>query len=144
MAGLISPGDLRELRSFQNSLMEATCRIERHYRGEDGNLDPTTGLEDASPNVTLYTGACRYSTARGGAIVVLGDGTYAPQSVSVYIPWDAPQPLWGDTVVITDAPDPAVIGATLIVQDVERTQYLTARKLSCRTHQETTRNETAP
>jgi len=142
--GLISPGDLRELRSFQNSLMEAECRIERHYRGDDGNLDPVTGLEDTSGYGTVFEGACRYSTARGGAIVILGDGTYAPQSVSVFIPWDAPLPKWGDTVVITAGPDPAVIGMVLIVQDVERTQYLTARKMSCTTHQETSQFETEP
>lgn len=142
--GLISPGDLRELRSFQNSLMEASCRVERHYRGEDGNLDTTTGLEDASGYTEVYSGLCRYSTARGGAIIVLGDGTYAPQSVNVFIPWDAALPLWGDTVVLTAAPDPAAVGAVLIVQDVEKTQYLTARKLTCTTQQQTGQHEMDP
>jgi len=132
---LISPGDMRELRSFQNSLMESACRFERHPYSGDSDFDETTGIAAESVSEVIYTGPCRYTTARGGGIIVLGDGTVPPQDVHIFTPWDSAPPMFGDIAIITAAPDPRAVGITLQVRDVEFTQYLTARKSSCRTFQ---------
>lgn len=135
MASLISPGDLRELRAFEGSLMEARCRITRQHHGVETELDEETGLEPALGGDVIYEGVCRYTTARGGGSIVLGDGSRAPQQVRFSIPWDAPMPMKVDMVEMLDAPDPGIVDAVFVVDDVEKTQYLTARKFTATTFQ---------
>lgn len=131
MASVISASDLNELRAFQNSLMEATCRIDRPLNGERV-LNEDTGMMERPEQRFIFEGVCRYATTRGPGIIAAGEGVAVVGTTDIFIPWDAPiVPQVDDLVTITEAPDPPIVGKTFTVLFVPQTQYLTARKMVC-------------
>lgn len=112
--------------------MTSACTINARSTGR--TTDPTTGGVADTPGAVVYSGPCRI---RPGSSQTAGTADAGGAELFVFdylvsIPFAEADVLEGHRVTVTASPDPALIGAVVEVQRVDRGEHITARRLFCR------------
>jgi hypothetical protein len=114
--------------SFAESLMSATCELRE--REGDPVTDPNTLETTIAPGALVYAGRCHIRPG-GGAPIVIEGGEAFTYDFQVSLPAATTGVTGGQLLTVTDSPDPDLIGRVLEVQEVDRGDYRTARRLQC-------------
>lgn len=125
--------DLTVARQAAEWLMTSACTLTRDTEGvADDALDPVTLKLTRPPGepAILYAGACvvRQVEPRAGENEATGEDRERP-GFQVDLPWTAPTPERWDVVTITACDDASLVGVSLRVEEVHRTQWLVRRQL---------------
>jgi len=113
---VIPPGWSDHHRPTATATMTATCTITRPSGpgATDGNGDYTPATPD-----TIYTGLCRVTPrTTDERLLLAGENQVTARRYAVAITHDAPEILVGDSVNVTTAVDPGLVGLSLRVLDV--------------------------
>lgn len=104
----------RSARRDMGRILTDSCTIRRH---SDQTFDPVTGTY--TPTLTVvYSGPCRVqSTGVGDQVVVAGGQAVSLRTMKITVPWNVSDVALEDRVVIDQSPDPALVGAELVVRD---------------------------
>lgn len=114
--------------AFAESLMSATCEV-REREGEPVT-DPNTGETTIPAGALVYAGRCHIRPG-GGSPVVIEGGEAFTYDFQVSLPAAVSGVTGGQLLTVTDSPDPDLIGRVLEVEQVDRGDYRTARRLQC-------------
>lgn len=114
--------------AFAESLMTATCQV--NERGGDPITDPNTGETTPELGGLVYAGRCHIRPG-GGSPVVIEGGEAFTYDFQVSLPAATTGVTGGQLLTVTGSPDPDLIGRVLEVEQVDRGDYRTARRLQC-------------
>lgn len=119
-------------RRFIESQMSSTCTIREQSTGS--TTDPETGAVTGTPGEVIYSGPCRVRPASGPAgnsrSVDVGGAEVFEFDYLVSVPFSVVV-RERQRVTIDSCPDPALVGAEVEVQHVDRGETITARRLGC-------------
>jgi hypothetical protein len=114
---LVDPQMLRRLRGVAVRSLTGAAVVTRPGTGEP-TYDPDTGHATYPPEVHVFTGPCRVQPANTGErTLMLADVETTVRRYAIHLPHVADVQL-GDTVTVTQAPDPELVGQRLHVVDV--------------------------
>lgn len=106
---------LPELQAEAESLMTATCRIERRTGSQ---FDPVQNTDTATYS-TVYEGVCRVRADTSGAAEVLaGEQQVTAQAYRCLVPINAPEIRPHDRVTVTASDDPRQLAKAFSVTTV--------------------------
>lgn len=132
---MLTQGMLAAARAAAESLMTSTCTIREPSTGQPVT-DPSTGAVTVPPGDVVYAGPCRVRPATGpGGDSAVRDAGAVQLLVFDYlvsVPYAVAGVRERHRVTIDASPDPALVGAEVEVQHVDRGEHLTARRLQCR------------
>lgn len=114
--------------AFAESLMSATCELRE--REGDPVTDPNTGEATVPVGALVYAGRCHIRPGGGSPVVVEGGEAFS-YDFQVSLPATVSGATGGQLLTVTGSPDPDLIGRVLEVQEVDRGDYRTARRLQC-------------
>ena len=126
--------NLTPLRRMVERRMLDTGTLRRDTPGTDDDvLDLDTGVLTPPANdvATVYTGKCIvYPTALNQRIAEEGGRTYTNKTLTVRLPWDAPEPRVGDLFTVTSSQHDAVlVNLPLRVLQVDKSTFLISRDM---------------
>lgn len=112
--------------------MTDTCRITRDGSAPTGDLDPTTGLPDATARATVYEGRCWVHT--GGSVSAgsqrnAGADTVTQVASMLHLPIGAPVARVDDRVEILTSVNPSLLSVYTVSGVVPGSQ-MTAQRVS--------------
>lgn len=116
------------LRSEWAKSMTDSCTIQRTT--SRGPFNETTGSYDSPVTSTIYSGACRFRTAKTGAEIEFGEEIITEMDMVVELPYTATGIEPDDIVTVTVSADPELSGATMRVLAVAADSRLTHRHIA--------------
>jgi hypothetical protein len=117
-------------RAAAESLMSSTCTIRQ--RGTGPVTNPTTGAVTFPAGATVYSGRCRVRpSGTQGSTAEAGGAELFVFDYLISVPFAVTGVAEGHRVTIDASPDPALVGAEVEVQKVDRGEHITARRLAC-------------
>lgn len=115
MIGFDIAAALPDLRQQGESIMTATCRVERKTGTE---FDPDANTDVDTYN-TIYEGPCRVRADNtAAALVMAGDQQVTTQPYRCLVPLTAPEIRAHDRLTVTASDDPQQVGKALSITTV--------------------------
>lgn len=126
-------GELPNLRAEAEAMMTSTCTI--RVPGTEDTTDDDTGEVTRTPGATVYSGRCRIRPASGpggdSAEREAGGAQLFVYDYLISVPFVVATVRERHRVTIDSSPDASLVGAEVEVQQIDRGDHLTARRLRC-------------